>query len=63
MIWNPWRANRYLAQTNKLMLDAYDEIDRLRVALEAISDVAGARSSATVRRMSNMAQEALDHGF
>jgi hypothetical protein len=47
----------------KQVLDAYDEIDRLRVALEAISDVAGARSSATVRRMSNMAQEALDHGF
>lgn len=64
MIWNPWKRARDAELDAKQWaseaVDAYHEIDRLRNVLENIAMAAGQRSTAIVRRLSNMAQEALD---
>lgn len=69
LIWNPWKKIEELKQDLdylELSLEvAYGDIDVMRDALKQIAMVAGPRSSAVVRRMSNMAQDAVDklYGF
>jgi hypothetical protein len=69
MILNPWKKIKELKQEVADLgesLDlAYENVDGLLDTLEQIAMVAGSRSSAVVRRMSNMAQEAVDklYGF
>lgn len=64
MIWNPWKRARdaelNAEQWSFDAIGAYQEIDRLRKVLENIAMVAGPRSTAIVKRLSDMAQEALD---
>jgi len=64
LIWNPWKRIKELEQDvadlRKSIDLAYSDVDGLLDALEQIAMVAGPRSNVTVRRMSNMAQEAVD---
>ena len=64
MIWNPWkRARDAELNAERLAFEgigAYQEIRRLRGALANIAMAAGPRSTAIVKRLSAMAQEALD---
>jgi ribonuclease HI len=69
LIWNPWKRIKELEQdVDYLVCDidnAYAEMQGLVDALDEISKVAKPSSNATVRRMSNMAQDAVDkyYGF
>ena len=64
LTWNPWKRIKELEQDVAnlgVCLDAaYGDVDSMLGTLEQIAMVAGPRSSAIVRRMSNMAQEAVD---
>jgi hypothetical protein len=64
MIWNPWKRIKELEQDVAnlgVCLDAaYGDVESMLGTLEQIAMVAGPRSNVTVRRMSNMAQEAVD---
>lgn len=69
LIWNPWKKIKELeCKADDLAIDAfsaYAEAQQLVDVLNEIALVAGPRSSAIVRRMSEMAQDAVDkfYGF
>lgn len=64
LIWNPWKRIKELEQDlgylEASLEVAYNDVEGLLNTLEEIAMVAGPRSNVTVRRMSNMAQDAVD---
>lgn len=64
LIWNPWKRIKELEQdvaSLEASLDsAYEDVEGMLSTLQDIAMVAGPRSNVTVRRMSNMAQDAVD---
>jgi hypothetical protein len=69
LIWNPWKRIKELEQDvanlSESLDSAYEDVEGMLSTLEHISLVAGPRSSAIVRRMSKMAEDAVDkfYGF
>jgi predicted nuclease with TOPRIM domain len=69
LILNPWKRIKELeqdvTQLESQLMDSYGETNSLRQTFEEISLVAGPRSSAIVRLISTMAQDAADkfYGF
>ena len=64
LIWNPWKRIKELEQDLgylEVSLEvAYNDAEGLLNTLGEIAMVAGPRSNVTVRRMSSMAQDAVD---